>query len=103
MPSRLNPYISFDGDAREAMEFYSGVFGGSLSLNTFGEHGAPDPAIADKVMHALLETDRGFTLMASDTPPGMEHNPGNNLSISLSGDDGAELRGTGTSSRPAAP
>ena len=93
MPSRLNPYISFDGNAREAMEFYNGVFGGNLSVNTFGEYGAPDPAIADKVMHALLESDRGFTLMASDTPPGMPHNPGTNVSISLSGDDAGELRG----------
>ena len=93
MQSRLNPYISFAGDAREAMEFYRDVFGGELALHTFGEFGAPDPAIADKVMHALLETDGGFTLMASDTPPGMEHNPGTNVSISLSGDDEAELRG----------
>ena len=93
MRSRLNPYISFGGDARQAMEFYEDVFGGRLSLSTFGEFGAPDPSVADQIMHALLETDSGFTLMASDTPPGMEHRPGNNVSISLSGDDGAELRG----------
>ncbi len=43
-------------------------------------------------MHALLETNRGFTLMASDVAPGMEHRPGTNFAISLSGDDGAELR-----------
>jgi PhnB protein len=91
--SRLNPYISFSGDARQAMEFYADVFGGQLSLSTFGEFGAPDPAVADQIMHALLETDGGFTLMASDTPPGMEHRPGNNVSISLSGDDAGELRG----------
>ncbi len=93
MPSRLNPYISFNGNAREAMEFYRGVFGGELAVSTFGEFGAPDAAIADKVMHALLETDSGFTLMASDTPPGMDHHPGNNVSVSLSGDDAGELRG----------
>ena len=46
-------------------------------------------------MHAMLETDSGFALMASDTPPGMgmELNPGDNISISLSGDDADELRG----------
>ncbi len=93
MPSRLNPYISFDGNAREAMEFYKSVFGGELSVSTFGEFGAPDPAVADQVMHAMLETDSGFTLMASDTPPGMDHHPGNNVSVSLSGDDAGELRG----------
>jgi uncharacterized glyoxalase superfamily protein PhnB len=26
MPSRLNPYLSFRENAREAMEFYQGVF-----------------------------------------------------------------------------
>ena len=93
MPSRLNPYINFDGDAREAMEFYRDVLGGELVINTFGEYGSDDPAIADKTMHAQLETDRGFTLMASDTAPGMEHRPGTNITISLSGEDGDELRG----------
>lgn len=93
MASRLNPYISFDGNARQAMEFYKDVFGGTLEMNTFGEFGAPDPAYADKIMHAMLETDSGFTLMGADTPPGMEHNPGDNITVSLSGDDGDELRG----------
>jgi PhnB protein len=93
MSSRLNPYINFDGDAREAMEFYRDVLGGELVINTFGEYGSDDPAIADKTMHAQLETDRGFTLMASDTAPGMEHRPGTNITISLSGEDGDELRG----------
>jgi PhnB protein len=93
MASRLNPYISFDGDARQAMEFYERVFGGTLTLNTFGEYGAPDSGHADKIMHAMLVTDSGFTLMASDTAPGMEHNPGNNITVSLSGDDAEELRG----------
>jgi PhnB protein len=93
MASRLNPYISFRDNARQAMEFYKEAFGGELTLNTFGESGAPGAPEADKIMHAQLETDRGFALMASDTPPGMEYNPGNNISISLSGDDADELRG----------
>jgi PhnB protein len=91
--SRLNPYISFPGTARDAMEFYERVFGGTLTLNTFGELGGQDAPNPDQIMHGMLETDSGFTLMASDTPPGMEHDPGNNITISLSGDDGDELRG----------
>jgi PhnB protein len=83
----------FDGTARQAMEFYNGVFGGDLTIRTFGEFGGGDEAIANNVMHAQLETDRGFTLMASDKPPGMDHSPGNNISISLSGEDADELRG----------
>ena len=33
------------------------------------------------------------TLMAADTPPGMDHNPGTNITVSLSGDDADDLRG----------
>jgi PhnB protein len=91
MTSRLNPYLTFNGNAREAMQFYQSVFGGELRISTFGEFGAPDAAIADKVMHANLETDAGYTLMASDNGPGMAFNPGNTMSVSLSGDD-ATLR-----------
>ena len=94
MPSVLNPYISFRDNAREAMEFYRDVFGGDLKLNTFGEYGDSNAPGANNIMHAQLETDRGFTLMASDTPPEMgQVNPGSNISISLSGDDEQELRG----------
>jgi PhnB protein len=92
MASRLNPYISFNGNAREAMEFYHGVFGGELNLNTFGDFGQPDAPGADKIMHGMLEAPNGFALMAADTPPGMEHTPGTNITISLSGDDGDDLR-----------
>jgi PhnB protein len=93
MASRLNPYISFTDNARQAMEFYQGIFGGNLALSTFGEYGAEGAPNADQIMHGMLECDNGFTLMAADTPPGMDHTPGNNISISLSGDDGDELRG----------
>jgi PhnB protein len=94
VPSRLNPYISFAGNAREALEFYKSVLGGNLRLNTYADIGGEtSPADADKIMHGMLETERGFTLMGADTPPGMEHQPGNNFSISLSGEDAGELRG----------
>ncbi len=92
MASLLNPYLSFSDNAREAMEFYKSVFGGDLKLNTFGDYGAQGDE-ANKIMHAQLETDDGYTLMASDTPEGMTHNPGDNITISLSGDDAETLRG----------
>ena len=93
MTSRLNPYISFADNARQAMEFYRDVFGGDLTANTFGEYGAAEGADADKIMHAQLETPAGYTLMASDTPPGMPRSEGSSISVSLSGDDADELRG----------
>jgi len=91
--SRLNPYISFNGNARRALEFYKRVFGGTLTLTTFGDYGDRLSPSANEIMHGLLETDSGFTLMAADTPPGMEHRPGHNIAVSLSGDDSDELRG----------
>jgi PhnB protein len=94
MSTRLNPYISFRDQAREAMEFYKTVFGGELTLSTFADlHASEDPAEQDKIMHSVLETENGLTLMASDTPNTMDVTPGSNYSISLSGDDEAELRG----------
>ncbi len=92
MASSLNPYISFTDNAREAMEFYQSVFGGTLRVSTFGEFGQSGPD-ADKLMHAALETDDGFTLMGADTPTGMDHDAGTNISVSLSGDDAGRLRG----------
>jgi PhnB protein len=92
MASRLNPYISFESNAREAMEFYRDVFGGTVNFSTFGEFGTEGPD-ADKIMHGQLETDLGFTLMGADTPTGMSRNPGDTVTVSLSGDDADQLRG----------
>jgi PhnB protein len=92
MSTRLNPYISFGDNAREAMTFYQQVLGGTLELHTFGEYGAGDEPFADLVMHGLLETADGLTLMGADSPPGMARTVGNNITISLSGDDDATLR-----------
>jgi PhnB protein len=93
MSTQLNPYLSFRDNAREAMEFYQSVFGGELTISTFGEFQASDDlAEQAKVMHSLLSTDGGLVLMASDTPNQMDLTPGSNLSISLSGTDEPELR-----------
>jgi PhnB protein len=85
--TRLNPYLRFNGDAREALEFYHSVFGGDLRVSTFGEFGMQDTPQADQVMHGQLESDLGYTIMASDTPPGMGYHPGDTITVSLSGDE----------------
>jgi len=88
----LNPYLHFDGTARDAITFYQSVFGGELALNTFGEMGLEGEQ-AEQVMHAQLEAPSGLVLMASDTPPGETLTPGSTVTLSLSGDDDATLRG----------
>jgi PhnB protein len=90
----LNPYLNFRGQAREAVEFYRSVFGGDLSLSTFGDFQMPgvDESEKDKVMHSQLTTPAGFTLMVSDVPA---HMPGDvtNGTVSISGDETDEIRG----------
>lgn len=94
MATKLNPYISFRDNAREAMEFYETVFGGRLEIRTFKDFNAVrEPEDENLVMHAVLYAANGFEFMASDTPKRMEYSPGNNISLSLSGEDEAELTG----------
>jgi PhnB protein len=93
MASQLNPYLNFAGDARQAMEFYADVFGGKLTVNTFGQFGHAEGPDAERVMHAMLETDAGYTLMAADVTSEMEHHPVAGVAMSISGDDADTLRG----------
>ncbi len=93
MTTKLNPYISFKGNAKEAMEFYQSVFGGALTMSTYKDGGIPhDPSEDNKLMHAMLESDTSITIMGADTPDSMEYTPGKNISISLSGENEEELR-----------
>jgi PhnB protein len=94
MQTKLNPYLSFKDNAREAIQFYKSVFGGKLTMSTFKEFNASkDPSEDNKIMHSQLDTDNGITLMASDTPNNMEYRVGTNISVSLSGDNQPELKG----------
>ena len=93
MTSRLNPYLMFNGNARQAMEFYASVFGGNLAFNTFAEFGAQDSPDADLIMHGILETNIGYTIMAGDVTSDKDHQPMAGVSVSLSGDDADLLRG----------
>ncbi|MBF4615714.1 VOC family protein [Curtobacterium sp. VKM Ac-1376] len=88
MTVRLNPYLGFRSGARDALEFYHSVFGGTLTIGTYGEAGiSQDPAEADKVMHGQLDGEDGLLLMASDAPAGMPTPTESSISLSLSGDD----------------
>src|SRR5215831_18104485 len=95
MAAVLNPYLSFRGNAREAMEFYKDVFGGELTTATFADFQAStDPSENDLVMHADLDGPDGIRFMGADVPNRMEFAPGtNNFSMSLSGEDESQLRG----------
>ena len=89
MTSELNPYLNFNGTARQALEFYREVLGGELTLSTFGELGMADGADADKIMHGQLQSSAGYVLMGADVPSHMEFERPAGFAVSLSGDDEA--------------
>jgi PhnB protein len=93
MATRLTPYLNFRDGTREVMEYYRSVFGGELTVSTFGE--TPEMRLPeadnDKVMHSMLEVGSDMTLMAADVPRGMDVSP--NGTLTLSGDDEDKLRG----------
>jgi PhnB protein len=79
----INTYLTFDGNARQAMEFYAKCLEGKLEVMPFSQ--APmdyPPEAKDRTMHACL-TKGPVTLMASDTMPGMKFQQGNNFSINI--------------------
>ncbi|WP_167476646.1 VOC family protein [Nocardia arthritidis] len=92
MTTKFNPYVIFWGNAREAMEFYRSVFGGTLTLTTYGELGRQHPDGADKIVHSVLATDIGFTFMGADAPPEIPQASSTKIALFMSGSD-ADIRG----------
>jgi PhnB protein len=91
MTNKLNPYLTFIGKTRSVMNFYSSVFGGELTLQTFKEmNAAQSPEQEELIMHGQLITQDGMTLMASDDPE--SENESKNVSIAVSGEDETILR-----------
>ncbi|WP_028708602.1 VOC family protein [Propionicicella superfundia] len=90
MSIRLNPYLNFPGNTREAMTYYQGVFGGELTISTYGEYGMEPP---EATMHASL-AHPDFTVMASDAMPGAEQTwGGTRVYLAFTGDDLETLTG----------
>lgn len=87
MPN-INTYLTFNGNCREAMQFYKECLGGELVLQAVGESPMSDkmPArMKNAILHATL-TNGGLVLLASDmvSPKGLVK--GNNVSLTLNCD-----------------
>ena len=76
----INAYLMFDGNCREAMEFYRNCFGGELALTNFTEE--QFAGAADRVMHARLAQGGGL-LMGSDCPPGRLLKVGDSVQLAI--------------------
>ena len=96
MTVKLNSYISFNGNAKEAVEFYKSVFGGEVFMDTYDSFADKMPmeeADKGKIMHAFLKGDNGIELMLSDNPSSAPFQTGAQISLTLNGDDEEKLRG----------
>lgn len=90
----VTPHLNFRGDARRALEFYQAVFGGELTIITYGEMAA-DPTMddAELVVWGQIASNAGFRVMAHDVYPHLPWDQGHNpFFVSVRGTDEAELR-----------
>src|SRR5215470_2233458 len=82
--AQVSPYLKFNGNCRQALEFYKGVFGGQLSLQTIGDSpaGGQFPlAMKNSILHGSLAADN-VTILGSDVA-GPNLAQGNNLFLCL--------------------
>jgi len=87
MKSVLTPYLNFDGQTGEAMTFYQSVLGGKLTMQTFAQSGMPTTdKNKDRIIHASLENDT-LSFMASDGDETQPVHMGDNIHMSIAGDD----------------
>lgn len=83
----INTYLTFNGNCREAMEFYAKCLGAELHVMKFSDAPIDAPIAAkERIMHARLAKGQAV-VMASDTMPGMPFQQGNNFSIALGCDN----------------
>lgn len=87
-------HINFRGQAREALSFYSAVFGGKIMIATYTDiHQVTDPAQADNVAWGQVEAPDGFRIMAYDVQTEKPYDQGNNaFYVALRGTEAAEIQ-----------
>ena len=88
-------FINFNGDCRQAVEFYKKCFAAELFLMPYGE-AAGDPAwaakeVKDRIMHSALMKGSRTVLMAADIMPGTAFHPGSNFSVAIQCENLAEI------------
>ena len=91
---KISPYLNFNGECENAMNFYQSVLGGEMTvMQKFNQVPAEakmemSDEDGNKIMHALLTIDTNSLIMASDRRPKMEDVMfGSNNQISLNIDD----------------
>lgn len=85
MDNQINVYLTFSGNAKEAMTFYRDILGGKLEIMKVSDTPAKDrcpEGMQDQVMHSSL-TNGNLVLFATDMVAGDKLTEGNGMSLSL--------------------
>ncbi len=93
MKKQATPYLTFNGNAKEVLNYYQKVFDGEiLAIQTFGEADYPTPPEAEnRIIHAQFKKDALF-FMLSDTFPGQPVETGNHISLVLEFESEASIQ-----------
>lgn len=92
--TQINSYLSFNGNCREAMNFYQQCLGGELTLQTIGESPLADKMpqqMKDSILHSTLTKD-SLVLMATDMVSDQGLLRGNGVSLMLNCSSEEEIR-----------
>ena len=89
----LNPYLLFNGNAKEAFDFYKTVFGGEFPMVMRFKDAPPEhrgsEGEAEKIMHIALPVGQSV-LMASDAPEAQKVTVGSNFTVSITAESKEE-------------
>lgn len=94
MATHINSYLTFNGNCREAMNFYAACLGGELYFQTIGESpmaGKMPVEMKDSILHATL-SNGGLVLMASDMCNEKGLIKGNSVSLMLNCSSEEEIK-----------
>ena len=82
--TQLNPYLTFNGNCEEAINFYKSILGGEIKqISKFGEGPMEVPeAKKGQIMHIHYEFE-GCAILASDGMGEEAANFGNNIHLSV--------------------
>ena len=87
----IDPYLIFNGNCRQAMQFYADCLGAEVYMMTYGEGPGEQPeAIKDKIMHAKV-TKGDLVIMASDPHDATPNTQGDNFFLNLNCDSVEEI------------
>jgi len=83
----ISPYLFFQGNCEEAVNFYKNCLGGELAIQRFGDTEMPvEDEYKNKIMHAELNIG-DLKIMFSDGAPHKQINSGDNIQLNLGFED----------------